>query len=84
MTSARRAALAAVYLLLGTFGAFGAAACRRGNGAAERRDTLTQRQRDSAIGASALPGARGVRGALGVSDSAARRNAQLDSVAKEP
>jgi hypothetical protein len=40
----------------------------------------TQRERDSVIGASQLPGARGVRGALGAADSAAARNARLDSV----
>lgn len=47
------------------------------------RKTMTQRERDSAIGASKLPGARGVRGALGASDSAAARNARLDSVANQ-
>jgi len=45
--------------------------------------TTTQRSRDSAIGASKLPGAQGVRGALRASDSAVSRNAQLDSVANQ-
>ena len=40
----------------------------------------TQRERDSVLGASKLPGAQGVRGALRASDSAAARNARLDSV----
>ena len=40
----------------------------------------TQRERDSVIGASKLPGAHGVRGALKAADSAAARNARLDSV----
>ena len=44
----------------------------------------TQRERDSILGASQLPGARGVRGALGISDSADARNARLDSIATEP
>jgi hypothetical protein len=44
----------------------------------------TQRERDSAIGASSLPGAGGVRGALGANDSAAARNARLDSLANQP
>jgi hypothetical protein len=35
--------------------------------------TLTQRERDSIIGQSALPGARGVRGALSAADSARAR-----------
>ena len=38
------------------------------------------RERDSVIGASRLPGAAGVRGALRVADSAAARNTRLDSV----
>jgi hypothetical protein len=44
----------------------------------------SERERDSVLGASQLPGARGVRGALGASDSAAARNARLDSVANQP
>ncbi|HEU4565157.1 MAG TPA: hypothetical protein VFS05_10930 [Gemmatimonadaceae bacterium] len=54
--------------------------------APERRaaDTGTQRQRDSAIGASSLPGAAGVRGAIDASDAAASRDARLDSIAAEP
>jgi hypothetical protein len=50
----------------------------------ESKPLRTQRERDSVIGASKLPGARGVRGALGASDSAAARNARLDSVANKP
>lgn len=60
-------------------------ACSSGGaGKANRTDTLTQRQRDSAIGASALPGAQGVRGALRAQDSARARNARLDSLARQP
>jgi hypothetical protein len=40
----------------------------------------TERERDSVIGASRLPGAGGVRGALRATDSAAARNARLDSI----
>ena len=47
-------------------------------------DTITQRQRDSVIGASRLPGAQGVRGALKASDAAAARAAALDSAANQP
>jgi len=39
----------------------------------------TERERDSIIGESRLPGASGVRGALRVSDSAVSRNARIDS-----
>jgi len=42
-------------------------------------DTLTRAQRDSALGASSLPGAGGVRGALDVSEAARRRAEALDS-----
>jgi len=42
------------------------------------------RARDSVIGASRLPGATGVRGALRASDSAVSRRAQEDSVHAEP
>ena len=49
-----------------------------------RRPAATERERDSVLGASALPGAAGVRGALGASDSARSRNARLDSVATQP
>ncbi len=53
------------------------------SGQANRPDTLTRRQRDSAIGASGLPGAQGVRGALRAQDSARAQNAWLDSIARE-
>jgi hypothetical protein len=43
----------------------------------------TERERDSVIGASRLPGATGVRGALRVQDSAAAQNARLDSLANQ-
>jgi hypothetical protein len=44
----------------------------------------TERERDSVLGASRLPGATGVRGALRVQDSAAAQNSRLDSVASQP
>ncbi len=44
------------------------------------RDSLTQRQRDSAIGASQLPGAQGVQKALKASDSATARANALDTI----
>ena len=48
--------------------------------AREEGEPSTQRQRDSVIGASKLPGAAGVRGALRAADSAAARSARIDSV----
>ena len=47
---------------------------------AATRKPMTQRERDSAIGASKLPGAAGVRGALRVQDSAQARNNRLDTI----
>jgi hypothetical protein len=48
--------------------------------AAAPADTLTQRQRDSIIGASSLPGAGGVRRAIDVADSAAARQNAIDTI----
>ena len=45
-------------------------------------DTLSQRERQEMIGKSSLPGAQGVTGALGASDSAKARAARLDSALK--
>lgn len=59
------------------------AACGGQEGDGTPADTLTQRQRDSVIGASRLPGAGGVRRALEASDSAAARRALLDSLNRE-
>ncbi len=39
----------------------------------------TQRERDSVVGASNLPGASGVRGALRAADSTNARHGRLDS-----
>lgn len=63
----------------------GAAAC----GAKKEEPTPTrtkeeQRAVDSTVGASALPGAQGVRGAMAASDSAAKRARELDSLSKLP
>ena len=47
-----------------------------GHHAVASKPPLTERQRDSIIGASRLPGAAGVRGALRAVDSGAARNAR--------
>jgi hypothetical protein len=47
-----------------------------------RRDTMTQRQRDSVLGQSQLPGAQGVTKALRAADSAKARNARIDSASQ--
>ena len=53
------------------------AACGRKE---QPRPATTERQRDSVLGASKVPGAGGVGAALRVSDSAAAHQAQVDSV----
>ena len=49
-----------------------------------QRDSAAQRTRDSAIGASGLPGATGISGALKVADSAALRRQREDSISGSP
>ena len=51
---------------------------------APANDSLTARERDSAIGASRVPGAAGVTRAQRAADSADARNARLDSIANDP
>lgn len=55
-----------------------------GSDQAERQAPKSQRQRDSTIGASRLPGAQGVGGALKAADSAASRRAQEEAAGQEP
>lgn len=77
---ARRSAMMAAIVWIGFV-----AACSGGSGdEAAAQDTLTRRERDSIIGQSRLPGAQGVRGAMRAADSAAARNARLDSIANNP
>ena len=67
-------------------GAIGALVCLSivsCGGGSERRVPEDERARDSTIGASQLPGAQGVRGALRTADSAAARRSREDSVAAE-
>ena len=44
-----------------------------------RRDTMTQRQKDSVLGQSGLPGAQAVTKAQRAADSAKARQAQMDT-----
>ena len=64
--------------------AFVLSACSGKPQQANNRDTMTQRQKDSVLAQSALPGAQGVGKALAASDSAKARQARLDSLAKNP
>jgi hypothetical protein len=45
----------------------------------ETQPVVSERDRDSLLGASKMPGAAGVRGALRAADSAAARSARVDS-----
>ena len=56
-------------------------ACGRGSGGgAASRDTLTERQRDSILAKSQIPGASGVGSAMRAADSASARIRATDSV----
>jgi hypothetical protein len=50
--------------------------------AANNRDTMTQRQKDSVLAQSGLPGARGVGMALKTADSLKAKQAALDSASR--
>ena len=54
-------------------------ACASDETGANRRDTMTQRQRDSVLAKSGIPGAKGVGKAMNAADSAKARQSQLDS-----
>ena len=62
--------------------ATGFAACAKDEPDA-RRD-LTQREKDSILGASQIPGAKAVKRAMTSADSAAARQARLDSAERVP
>lgn len=68
--------------LVGLFPLLLVAACAGNDTNANRRDTMTQRQRDSVLAQSGLPGAHGVGKALNAADSAKARQAQLDSATR--
>ena len=48
----------------------------------QNADTLTQRQRDSVIGASKLPGSQGISKAQAAQDAENARTAAADSIAR--
>ena len=49
----------------------------------QNADTLTQRQRDSVVGASKLPGAQGISKAQAAQDAENARTAKADSIARD-
>jgi hypothetical protein len=60
-----------------------AAGCSN-NDAGEKRAQLTQREKDSILGASQIPGAKAVNRAMISADSASARAAKLDSAQNPP
>lgn len=60
----------------------GLIACAKDEGDVKR--DLTRREKDSILGASQIPGARAVKKTLSAADSAAARQARLDSADREP
>jgi len=63
----------------------GAAACGSNSDSKQtvNRDTLTQRQKDSILANSRIPGASNVRRAMTAADSASARALRTDSVARD-
>ncbi|HYX81693.1 MAG TPA: hypothetical protein VE714_04825 [Gemmatimonadales bacterium] len=62
------------------------AACGSGAGNSSQtvnRDTLTERQRDSVLAGSQIPGARGVGSAMRAADSTNAKVLQTDTVARD-
>lgn len=57
-------------------------ACEKGE--TEKKQELTQREKDSVFASSRVPGAKAVGKALSTADSATARQAQFDSVDKSP
>ena len=62
--------------------AIGVAACSKDEPDPNRE--LTQREKDSILGASKIPGAKAVKRAMTSADSAAARQTRLDSAEREP
>ena len=62
--------------------AVGSTAC--GKGETETKRDLTQREKDSILGASTIPGAKAVKRAMKSADSATARQSRLDSAEREP
>jgi hypothetical protein len=62
--------------------ALAAIACEKGE--TEKKQDLTQREKDSVFASSRVPGAKAVGKALSTADSANARQARFDSVDKSP
>jgi hypothetical protein len=67
-----------LFLIVGFLGLFGSCSKEKSESEREPSSALTERQRDSLIAVSKLPGASAVGRALAVSDSAKARAERLD------
>jgi hypothetical protein len=71
-------------LFVVTFTLLALAACSTDNSKQSvNRDTLTQRQKDSILANSRIPGARGVGSAMRAADSVSARVGRTDSIARD-
>ena len=60
------------------------AICGCGDDGPDKRAGLTQREKDSILGQSQIPGAKAVKTGMRNADSASARQARLDSADREP
>ena len=67
--------------ILGIVLCVGAVACTETE---QSRSTLTQREKDSILAGSQIPGARAVKKTMTTADSAAARQARIDSAQQNP
>lgn len=65
-------------------GALAVALSACGEEGPDERANLTQREKDSILAGSRIPGARAVKRAMSSADSASARQARLDSADREP
>ena len=71
-------------LRVGSLVVFAATTTVCGGEDTKNRANLTQREKDSILAGSQIPGARGVKKAMTSADSASARQARLDSADQEP
>ena len=72
----RKSILLAVFLTL-------LAACAEPSKVEKPRSQMSQRERDSALAASGLPGSGVVKKGMSIADAEAKRQAMFDSIGKE-
>ena len=71
-------------MVVGLVGVAALALAACGEGDPDKRAGLTQREKDSILGQSQIPGAKAVKTGMRNADSASARQARLDSADREP